>query len=168
MALPARGDEVHAGPLAKFPSAGRARPLPEVVAAAQASAKQRRWQETLQLVAEVVKATGSHDVKVVSIAIASCKVGHRWPLALALLSELRGSAVRLNVVPYNAAITACEKGQQWAVALLLFQMMQTDRLQPDLIAYNAAMSACAKGSRWRAALSFFVSEIGRASCRERV
>ena len=84
------------------------------------TAKACKWEETLQLLAEMRQTGLQPDVKSYNAVVSVCAKNGKQAKALQLLAEMREQGIQPNVITYSAAISACEKSKdQWQAALKL-------------------------------------------------
>ena len=79
--------------------------------AIHATAKARKWEETLQLLAEMQQTDLQPDVKSYTAVVSACAKNAKQAKALQLLAEMREQGIQPNVNSYSAAIDSCEKSK---------------------------------------------------------
>ncbi|CAE7604487.1 unnamed protein product [Symbiodinium sp. CCMP2592] len=122
-------------------------------AAISACAHAGRWEQAVQLLADLREDRLDSNIILVSAAISACSHAGCWEQAVQLLAGLGEDRLDANIILVSAAVSACEKGGAWQTALQLLGDLTRSRIDADVIITNAAISACEKGEQWTQALS---------------
>ncbi|CAE7807321.1 PPR10 [Symbiodinium sp. CCMP2456] len=129
--------------------------LAGAASAVASHAKQSRWQQASDVVANLSPRRLQLDVSLSNALVSAIGRGSKWLRALCAFSAMRRSRLDHDHISFNSGISACGRGGAWKQAVHLSALLQTEDLSRDVVTFNAGISACEIHAKWPTALSIF-------------